>query len=89
MSHLNRASHEGVALVRLEQDLEEVGRSVLEVVHLRHSSGEVFHGLASAATFQRLVRTKQPKVNNSINFVVYKDTYLPILIFDSNIEISI
>lgn len=44
-----------------QHDLKQVCRHVLlQIEHFRHSTGEVFHRLASRTTFQALIRSMQP-----------------------------
>lgn len=71
-SYVDGATHHGLSLDGLHHDLEEVGRTLVEVEHLGHTAAEVFHRLAARAALQVLVRT----VHSASEITTAKDIYI-------------
>jgi len=63
VTHLNRAGHERRPLVCLEKHFEHVRGRLVQFVHLSDASGEILHGLAGAAPFERFVGPMKPEGN--------------------------
>ena len=54
---LNTAAHHRVPLESFLQNVEQISWRFIQLVHLSHSSSEIFHGLARGASFKCLIRS--------------------------------
>ena len=75
LSHLDGAAHEGLTLVGLQHDLEQVVGRLLDVIHLGDAAAKVLHGLAGGAALQRLIRAVQSAGNGP---TLCKETCVPV-----------
>lgn len=60
LSYINGASHEGAPSHSFLHDVVELFGSLLHLVELRDSPGEVLHGLGGVSTLEGLVGAVQP-----------------------------
>ena len=65
--YIDRASHHGAFVQGLLHDVEQIVRGFLGVVHFCHTTGEILHGLQSAAALQGLVAPMQSETNRKNN----------------------
>ena len=65
-SYVDGATHEGVPLVRLHHDLEQIWWTLApEVIHLGDTAGKIFQCLARRTSLKVLIGTHQPGANSS------------------------
>lgn len=60
LTHIDGAAHEGASLQSFLHDLVELFGSLLHLVELSDSTGEILHGLGGVSTLQGLVGAVQP-----------------------------
>lgn len=59
-AYIDGTAQHGSSLHSFLEDVEEVSRRFLRLVHLPHATREVLHGLHGAAPFQSFVTAVQP-----------------------------
>lgn len=60
LTHIDGAAHEGASLQSFLHDLVELFGSLLHLVELSDSTGEILHGLGGVSTLQGLVGAVKP-----------------------------